>query len=416
MILSTAIMAGFENEITGKIYRFWGNIHINHYNSSSVFEAEKIKRNASYIANIKKINGIAHMQAYASVGGIIKTNNELEGIILKGIGTDFDWQNFSSFIKQGTIINTRDTLASNEIVISLKTARRLGLKLNDAVIIYFTPKKNSSIPSIRKFTIVGLYNSGIDEFDKIYALIDIRKVQQLLGWNEDEIGGFEIRLSDISWNEKRKMYSDFLFDNEQLSEEKNMFVRIWKSLNLLIQKDERQIAMQYFSTSLFYNYIDSEHYSRTIIDVFPSIFDWIDVNNINKWVIMILMLIVSVINMITALLVLIIERTRMIGLLKALGSNDWLIRKIFLYNAAYIIGYGLLWGNILGLGLCWLQKSFGIIRLDESSYYLSTVPISVSVSSVVFINIMSLCIILMCLILPTKYISKIAPVKALRLD
>lgn len=415
MIIATAIMAGFEHEITSKIYNFWGQIHINHYNSLSLFESEPIDVNKSYIQQLKNIPNIKTINTYTTLGGIIKTKDELHGIVLKGIDKTYDWETFQPYIKQGDKIAFSDSTASNDIIISEKTAKLLRLKLKDNILIYFTPKhKSSSSPSIRKFTIKAIYSTGIDEFDKIYALVDIRKTQQLLMWQPQQVAGLEIHLHNISFLEKIDVYKNYFKENESFNKIENPFEKALSFLNILMQKNSEQITIEHYSNSIFYQYTNPEHYCRSIVEVFPSIFDWIQVNNINKWVVLVLMILVSIINMITAILVLIIERTPMIGLLKTFGSNDKEIQKIFLYKAAYIIIWGLFWGNIIGIGLCFIQQYFGLIQLDEENYYVSKVPILLSFSSIILINMGSIFIILCTLILPTKIVSKITPIKALR--
>jgi len=415
MIIATAIMAGFEREITSKIYNFWGHIHINHYNSLNLFESEPIAVNESYIQQLKNIPNIQTINTYTNIGGIIKTKDELHGIVLKGIDKNYDWKAFQPYIKRGRKISFPDSSSSNEIIISEKTANLLRLHTGDNILVYFTPKQKSSMsPSIRKFNITGIYSTGIDEFDKIYAIIDIRKTQQLLGWKSNEIAGLEIHLQENSLSEKIEIYKNYLSENETLTSQKGFWKRVLASINVIMQKNAEQLTLEYYSSNVLFQYTDTDHYCRSIVDIFPSIFDWIQVNNINKWVVLVLMILVSMINMITAILVLIIERTPMIGLLKAFGSNDKKIQEIFLYKAAYIILWGLFWGNIVGIGLCVLQQYFGLITLDEESYYVSKVPILLSLTSIFWINICSIFIIIFTLILPTSIISKISPIKALR--
>ncbi|HOY19717.1 MAG TPA: ABC transporter permease [Haliscomenobacter sp.] len=394
MICATALVSGFKREISSKIFGFWGHIHIT---NASVYEnlleeswldknqafyphLDTITR-VSYVENqkilgreVKRVKhtngGVRHIQVYAFKGGIIKAKDEIEGIFLKGVGKDFDWQFLSQYLVEGRAIQMEDTVASNEILISRTTSNRLKVAVGDVFIVHFVQNGEQLK---RSFKICGIYKTGLEEYDRQFALVDIRKIQQLLGWKEDQVAGFEVFLDDIN-------------DLKPLSED------------------------------IYYNHIPNELYAETIRQKFPGIFNWLDLQNINEVVILSLMVIVAIINMITALMILIFERTNMIGVLKSMGARNWGIRRIFLYYAAYIILNGLLWGNILGVSLCMLQKYFKLIRLDEENYYLSYAPIYLNPWTILALNVGTLLVTLLFLIIPSYLVSRINPVKAIRFD
>lgn len=394
MIISTSLIRGFKTEISAKIFAFWGHIHITDSGITRNFESIPIEEGAELIEKIKGVEnveyfaqkhflgfpvgdemvevrtkgGVRHVQAFAQVGGIINHKKEIEGIVLKGISTDFDWENMKNYMIEGEILSFPDDSISEDIIISETTAKRLSIKVGDKFVINFVKGKK---PIRKRFQISGIYKTGLEEFDKIFALTDIRKVQELLGWSEHEVGGFEVFIDDID-------------DLGPLNE---------------------YIYIEELPNSLF---------AQTIKDKFPSIFEWLGLQDINEVVILILMIIVSVINMITALMILILERTNMIGILKAMGSSNWDIRKIFLYYAGYIVLMGLFWGNLIGLGLCIAQQKFEFITLSETDYYLSTAPIEINLWTVLLLNLGTLILTVLVLIIPTYLITRVSPVEAIR--
>jgi lipoprotein-releasing system permease protein len=394
MIVAMALIAGFKKEISEKIFGFWGHIHITDTNiNRSLLDVYPIKLNQDFypsLDTIDKINfretveipilgtsyerlrttngGIRHIQGVAMNPGIIKAKEEIEGIILKGIGKDFDWEFMQRYLVEGKKITMPDSAASSEILISQQTANRLKVGVGDNFRIHFV-ENNEQL--IRRFEVCGIYKTGLEEYDQKFALVDIRKIQQLLKWSENEVSSFEVFIDDV----------DDLFP---------------------------------LSEHIYFDHIPNSLYSETIKEKLPEIFEWLELQDINEIVILSLMLIVALINMITALIILILERTNMIGVLKAMGSSNWSIQKIFLYYAAYIIGIGLFWGNLIGIGLCLLQKHFQFIRLSEANYYLSVAPIELNFFSIALLNIGTLAIILLCLILPSYLVTTISPVKAIR--
>ena len=312
--------------------------------------------------------GIAHIQRYGLKEGILESNSDMEGVILKGIWRDYNWDFMKDYLVEGNPITFPDAEMSRDILISMSTASRLQLKVGDRLTVNFV-NKNQVVN--RRMKICGIYKTGLEEYDKRFALVDIRQVQKLLGWSEDEVGGFEVFIDNIDDLDVFRYY---------LTEE--------------------VLPLKLFAESIRYK--------------FPGIFDWLGLQNINEVVILILMIIVAIINMVTALMILILERTSMVGVLKAVGEQDWNIRKIFMYYAAYIIGLGLIWGNLIGITLCLLQKKFEFITLSEEDYYMSVAPIALDLWTVLMLNAGTMLITLLFLILPSYLVTTIQPVKALR--
>ncbi len=396
MICANALIAGFKKEISTKIFGFWGHIHITDTDiNRSLLEAYPIRKDQPFYPALDTVRrleyiqeeewfgyrlerkkatrgGIRHIQVYAIKPGIIEAgkqkDKEIEGIILKGIGKDFDWAFMQQYIKRGRPIALPDTAMSDEILISGQTAARLQVDTGDAFIVHFVERGEQLK---RRFKVSGVYRTGLEEYDQKFALVDIRQIQRLLGWTEDQVSGFEVFIEHID---------DLAPINE----------------------------------FIYFEELPPELYSETIRDKMPEIFDWLDLQDINEVVILALMVIVAIINMITALMILILERTNMIGILKALGSHNWSIRKIFLYYAAYIIALGLFWGNLIGIGLCLLQDRYEFIRLSEENYYLSTAPISLNLWPILLLNLSTLAITLFFLIIPSYLVTSISPVKAIR--
>ncbi|MBC8046815.1 MAG: ABC transporter permease [Fimbriimonadaceae bacterium] len=372
MIISSSMVNGFRKTISEKIYGFWGHINISKESLRSSYDDLPIDKNETFINSIKNIEGVEHIQVYARKAGIIKTKTDIEGIIAKGISSDFNSTNFSRYVLDGKEIQFNDTIASREIMISKSTADRLQLKVGDSAVLYFIdPGGNGDYtPRARELFITAIYNTGLEEFDKLFALVDVKQIQRLNGWNKNQVGGYEVFVKDAA--------------------------------NIQSIAEQVDLAADPFWSV------------QTIQQIIPSIFDWLNLQKINERIILILMLVVALINMITSLLILILERTNMIGILKALGAANGAIQRVFLINAAYIISRGLLWGNILGLGICFLQERFGILKLPEQSYYVSVVPVEINYWWVLLLNAGTLILSLLFLIIPSLLVSKIQPIKAIR--
>ncbi|MBK6609908.1 MAG: ABC transporter permease [Sphingobacteriales bacterium] len=368
MIIATAMVNGFQREISNKLFGFLGHVQISSFKGGGGYDdAAPIAKNQPYLTTIDTMTNIRHVQAYARKAGIITTEGNFEGIVLKGVDTDFDWSFFEKYIVSGKTFTINDTSKSNLILLSQITANRMHFSVGDSITVRFVQNP----PRARRFIIAGIYNTGMEEYDERYALVDIKHIQKLNeGWQPQDIGGFEVFLNDIN------------------------------------QLDATSDAI--------YNIVPQDQIAQNLKSIDPNIFEWLNLQNMNEVVIIVLMLIVAVINMITALLILILERTNMIGVLKALGATNWSVRKIFLYNAAIIASIGLVLGNIAGLGLCWLQQKFGFITLPEESYYISTAPIAIDWFAIAVLNIGTLLICVLVLLLPTWLVTKIEPVKAIK--
>ena len=371
MIVSIATGIGLQQKIRQKVSAFNGHIIISGYNdNNSDVSTTPISIHQSFYPNFKNVDGITHVQAVASKAGIIRTESAFEGIIFKGVGKEYQIDNLKEYLVKGRLPNFKANL-NEEVLISQYLCNRLGLKLGDKFVTYFM-KENSEGYNLRNFKIVGIYNSGFQEFDVSYVIGDIRHVQRINKWSPEQIGSFEVFVDDFTQ----------------------------------IESKGQQVYEETSST------LDSQ----TIVEKFYYIFEWLKLFDFNILVILIVMIAVSTINMVVALLVLILERTQMIGILKSLGANNWSIRKVFLYNAAYLIGRGLLWGNVIGIGLLLLQKYLGIIKLNPESYYVNVAPVDINLFYILLLNIGTVVICLLVLLIPSYIITKITPSKSIRFE
>ncbi|ARV16834.1 ABC transporter permease [Polaribacter sp. SA4-12] len=370
MLIAVATGAGLQNKIRDKLAGFKGHVQIINYDANnSDVSTVPIKKDQDFYPKFKNVDGIKNIQVFANKGGILRTKTEFEGIIFKGVSTDYDWTFFKEYLLEGRTPNLK-LPRTKEVLLSQTIVNRLQLKLNDTILATFLKTATSKLPSNRKYTIVGIYNSGFAEFDKSMMIGDIREVQKLNKWTENEIGGFEIILDN--------------FDN-------------------ITEKGEE-----------IYSNIGATLNSKTILDSYPTVFEWIKLFDNNVWFIIAIMILVAGINMITALLVLILERVQMIGILKALGSTNTSIRKIFLYNASYLILKGLFWGNIIGLSIIFIQYYFKIITLNPETYYVTTMPVHISFTYILLLNIGTLIMSFLMLIIPSYIITKINPSKSIK--
>jgi lipoprotein-releasing system permease protein len=375
MILAVAILTGFKQQIREKVVGFGSHIQIMNFDSNISFETTPISDTQEFVSKIKQIPGIRHVEVFATKAGIIKTDKDIQGVVLKGIGSDFDWSYFSSCMVDGSVFKVSDTGRTDKVIISKKISEMLSLKTGDSFAMHFIQDP----PRMRKFTISGIYETSLDEFDKMFVFCDIGHIKRLNGWEDDQVSGFEV----------------FIDDFDRLDE---MTMAIRDVIGYKITEDETKFKV----TNIRIKY--------------PQIFDWLNFQDINVIIIILLMLIVAGFNMISGLLILILEKTNMIGILKALGSEDTTIRRVFLYQAAYLIGKGLLWGNLIGIGLAFIQLKTGVISLDPSSYYIKTVPVNLDLMHVLLLNAGTMAAIVIMLLVPSQLISRITPVKAIKYD
>lgn len=375
MIIAVAVLTGFKQQIRDKIVGFGSNIQILNFDSNLSLETIPVSDTQAFIPRIREMDGIRHVQVFATKAGIIKTTEAIQGVVLKGVGSDFDWNFFRSNIIDGTVFSVSDTGRTNEVIISKKISDMLRLKTGDSFAMYFVQDP----PRSRRFTVSGIYETSLEEFDKMYVFCDIGHIKRLNGWTDDQVSGFEI----------------FIDDFDRLDE---MTLAVRNQVGYRLLEEETKFKV----TNIRLRY--------------PQIFDWLNFQDMNVFIIITLMLLVAGFNMISGLLIIILEKTNMIGVFKALGSDNGTIRKIFLYQAGWLIAKGLLWGNIIGLGLAWLQLKTGIISLDPSSYYIKTVPVNLEMSHIILLNAGTMIIIILMLLVPSQLISRITPVKAIRYD
>ncbi|MBL4624351.1 MAG: ABC transporter permease [Flavobacteriales bacterium] len=368
MIISIAIVTGFQDQIRNKVIGFGSHIQITSYDINNSVESSPISKQQRFYPHLDTVNGVKHIQYYATKAGILRTENDIHGVILKGIGTDFDWSFFSNKMIDGSIIQLSDTTKSNGIIISKTIAQQLKLKVGDKATAHFVQDP----PRARRFTVNGIYESGMDKFDNSFILVDIQHIQKLNNWTSNQVSGFEVIL-------------------DSYSELANM-------------------------DDVIFNHIGYELRTSKITERNQEIFSWLKLLDKNVYIILILMVLVAGINMISALLILILERTNMIGMLKALGAENWSVQKIFLYNAAYLVGKGLLFGNILGLGLCFIQLKFNVIKLPQESYYIDSVPINIDIFYTLLINCGTFALCLIMLLIPSYIVTKITPVKSIKFN
>jgi lipoprotein-releasing system permease protein len=372
MMVAIATSIGLQEKIREKITGFNGHIQITNFdNNNSEISLVPISIKQDFYPNFKNVEGVKNVQVYATKAGIIRTKNDFEGIIAKGVGEEYDWSFFEEYIVEGEIPKYSDK-RSNQILLSQYVSDRMQFKVGDEFNTIFLKEDTNRPPSIRVFELVGIYNSGFQDFDENIMIVDSKQVQKLNNWEENQVGGFEIFLDD--------------FDN--------------------IEEKGNEI----------YTEIPPELNAQTISNKFSGLFEWIKLFDTNTLIIIVIMLIVAAINMITALLVLILERTQMIGILKALGSDNWSIRKLFLYNASYIIFRGIFWGNLIGISILLIQYYFGVITLNPETYYVKEAPVSISILHIVLLNLGTLLLCVLMLIIPSWIITKISPVKAIKFE
>lgn len=371
MVMSVATGVGLQQKIREKISAFNGHVVISNFDDNqSQITSEPIDSRLLSINQLKKNDFVTHVQPIITKGALIRTKSEFEGIVFKGVDKSYQWNNLAEFLVDGKLPVFKDG-DINQVLISQFIANRLHLKVGDTFNTFFM-KDQGKMPSVRKFKIAGIYNSGFQEFDSSYIIGNIEHLQRINKWQPNQVGAYEVFIDDFTLLDQR-------------AEE------IYKSIPPTF--NSMAISQKYF-----------------------SVFEWIKLFDFNILVILIIMIGVAAINMIVALLVLILERTQLIGMLKALGANNWSVRKVFLYNAFHLISRGLLWGNGIALLLLFLQKQFEIVKLNPESYYVSTAPVDINLLHILLLNVGTILICVIVLLVPSYLITKISPVKALRFD
>jgi len=394
MIITTNVITGFKNEISGKVFDFWGHIQINDGNSGDAFEAIAFRRDEELLDSLRAIDqitytrpprvsqpgivnpektsigGISNVAPYIVVNGILNDNKVFEGMLLRGVEPSYSKERMSPFLIEGNALNRTGENASRDIMISSTTAKRMGKVIGDRIIVNFILNQE---PIKKAFDIVGIYKTGLVEYDQRFAIVDMAVLQEVLGWQENQISGIEISVDNL---EDIDLLRDFIY----------------------------------------FELLPGNLYAESISQKFFQIFEWLELQDINEYVIIILMILVALINMITGLLIFVLERAKMVGVLKAFGAQNWTIRKIFLYHAARILIMGMILGNALGLIICLIQKYTGILKLSEEYYYLSQVPIQFDFVSMIWINVGTLVTVLICLVIPSNVVSNISPIKTIRFN
>ena len=372
MIISVATGIGLQQKIRQKVAAFNGHIIITNYDENqSQLSLTPISTHQDFYPKFKNVEGINHVQAVATKSGIIRTETAFEGIIFKGVGKEYRWNNLQEYLVIGKLPNLNNQL-NDEVLISEFLANRLNLKVGDKFNTFFMKEDSNQKPNLRVFRITGIFNSGFQEFDSTYIIGDIRHIQRINKWESDQVGAFEVFVDDFN----------------------------------AIQEKGQEVYEKTGST------LDTQ----TIVEKYYYIFEWLKLFDFNIIVILVIMIAVATINMVVALLVLILERTQMIGILKSMGANNWTVRKIFLYNAFYLISKGLFWGNLIGLGMLLIQQNFGVIKLNPDNYYVNEAPVFIDFGTIFLLNIGTVLICLLILLIPSYIITKISPIKAIRFD
>lgn len=389
MIIAIGTGRGLENKIQEKIASLNGHIQIFNYDTNrSEVSVTPIELSQDFYPHWEQTFSqeilnqekkpfdtplkITHIQPFITKGGIIRTDKTFEGIIAKGVNPHFDFKDFKNYLKQGHLPDFSSEEISQEVLISSYLAKRLQLKVGDKLNTLFLKDENAQVPNIRHFVIAGIYDSGFEQFDSSFILCDIRHLQKINRWSETQVGGFEVFINDF------------------------------KQMNK--------------ASEVIYHNINHDLDSQSLSQKYPTIFEWFHTFNLNIAIIIVIMVIVAGVNMITAILTLVLEKTPTIGLLKSLGATSWQIKKVFLYNAAYLIGKGIIIGNVIGLGILYLQHQFSLIKLDASVYYVEEVAVKITFFQILALNLGVLCLCLLMLLLPLYIIDRVSPVKAMKLD
>ena len=373
MIVTLAFVNGFQSTVSEKVFSFWGHIRLQQYEPAKALVAEEspLTKNDTVVDRIRRFSQVETIQPFATKSAVLQQQTNIEGILFKGVESSYDFSHIKAFLRQGKWPDFTDSLYSRQIVISEPIAQQLQVKLNDSIKIHFIDATGGR-SRFRRLKVCGIYKTGIEEYDKLFAIGDVRLIQKLNSWSANQIGGYEI----------------FLKDYRQMD-----------ALNASIED---------------YEIVPQNWLSKTVRQVYPNIFDWLSIQDVNRDVIFIVMAIVAIINLVTCLLILVLERTRMVGVLKAVGCPNVSIQQIFLYHATYITIVGVVAGFVCGVGLCLLQAHTGFIKLDESAYYVSVAPVKIIWWQVGAVCSGTVVVCFASLILPTLLVRSVNPVKAIQ--
>ncbi len=371
MIITLAFVNGFQEKVADKIFGFWGHIRVQKYETgkSLISEELPLTKNTAVENNIATTPGVVSYQSFATKSAVLESQNDIEGILIKGIEKNENHSALKQFLVAGRWIQFTDSLYSKETLVSDAVAKALQIKINDTIKVHFVATNSDAQKTYRKLVVVGFYHTGIDEYDKLFMIADINLIRRINNWEPNQIGGYEV------------------------------FINQYQNINAV--------------SSTLSNALPSEWMSKSIKEVYPNIFDWLDIQDVNRNVVFIVMGIVALINLITCLLILMLERTNMIGLLKSMGATNWTIQKIFIVYASFITLAGVGFGLIIGVGICLLQQATGFITLDEASYYITVAPVKIIGWQVAAVCAGTTIVCFVSLFLPTLLIPKISPVKAI---
>jgi lipoprotein-releasing system permease protein len=375
MMVAVCIIVGFKNEVRGKVIGFGSHIQITSFETNNSYEHSPIAISDTLRQILSSNKEIRHFQEFITKPGIIKTDDDFMGVVLKGVSENYDWDFFKTNILEGNVIVRNDTSTSNSAIISKSIAKKLHLKVGDRFTCYFVQDPVRA----RRFDIVGIYETNFEDWDKLFIITDKETLGNLNDWDEDLVSGIEVLVND------------------------------YNNLDMITQN-------LFFEMSSYKDRLGNALYTRSIKDINPMIFNWLNLLDMNVWIIITLMLIVSGFTMISGLLIIILERTNMIGMLKSMGARDFSIRKVFLYLSAFLIGRGMFWGNVIALIFCILQDRFKILKLDPSTYYLSAVPIDLNPLYIILLNVGTLFVSLLMMIGPSYLVAKITPSKSIRFE
>lgn len=368
MILSVFILSGFKNEISNKVFGFGGHINISKFNYNQSYENDPIFLNPDVFSKIESLDFVSSIHPFATKAGIIKESDEILGVVLKGVDKNYNWKFFGENLISGELPVFNDTTTSKNVIISKNISNKMKLDVGDDLVMYYVQKPTR----VRKFKVIGIYNTGLAEFDEVVVIGDLKHIQKLNNWQGNQVGGYEVITNNVS---NIELFSEIIDEN-----------------------------------------IDYDLKALDIKQKYPQIFDWLRLQDFNVLIILILMLIVGGVNMITSLLIIILEKSRLIGILKAIGATNWNIRNVFIYNSLYIIFNGLFWGNLIALTFSICQNYFDLISLDENIYFMSFVPVKIELMSLFLINIGTIIICYLILVIPSVVISKISPAKSIKFE
>jgi lipoprotein-releasing system permease protein len=371
MIITLAFVNGFQEKVADKIFGFWGHIRVQKYETgkSLISEELPLTKNTAVENSMATTPGVVAYQSFATKSAVLESQNDIEGVLIKGIEKNENHTALKQFLVAGRWIQFTDSLYSKETLVSDAVAKALQIKINDTIKVHFVAANSDAQKTYRKLVVVGFYHTGIDEYDKLFMIADINLIRRINNWEPNQIGGYEV------------------------------FINQYQNLDAI--------------SSALSNALPSEWMSKSIKEVYPNIFDWLDIQDVNRNVVFIVMGIVALINLITCLLILMLERTNMIGLLKSMGATGWTIQKIFIVYASFITLAGVGFGLVIGLGICFLQQATGFITLDEASYYISVAPVKIIGWQVAAVCAGTTIVCFVSLFLPTLLIPKISPVKAI---